>query len=417
MTAAPEDEWRRGRAMVLAAFVGAGLSSAPIYSLGVFAGPLESEFGWPRAQVIVAQALVSVMIAVVSPFVGIMVDRHGSRPAALLGTIIVSGAIASLSQLQQSYAAYLFAWTTIGLGIGLASTMVWLRGVTTSFTTHRGLALSVALCGSSVGGAMSPALTAAILTHWGWRAAYIGLSVYLLLTIIPIAWFCFRDPKPTVGATQREKRADAAPLPGVELAVALRSRNFWLLALAFMVGGGGITSFIVHLVPILTGRGMPPLQAATVVSWMSIAALGGRLASGALMDRVFATRLGAAAMFLPVPACAILLFGRVDYPTCLAVAALLGVSTGAEFNMISFLTARYFGLRHFGALSGMQFTSFTIGSIFLPATIGVLSHGGDYSSALTILAALFAAACLAMLLCTRYPAAEPALVRKQAAAH
>ena len=76
-------EWRNGRYLVIAALFGVGLSSAPIYSLGAFIEPLHAAFGWNRTQIVLAQAIFSLVVTGVSPPVGALLDRYGpTRPSS-----------------------------------------------------------------------------------------------------------------------------------------------------------------------------------------------------------------------------------------------------------------------------------------------------------------------------------------------
>jgi hypothetical protein len=45
------EEWRRSWPVVLAAAAGMALSTANVYSTGIFMGPLQDAFGWSRTQI------------------------------------------------------------------------------------------------------------------------------------------------------------------------------------------------------------------------------------------------------------------------------------------------------------------------------------------------------------------------------
>jgi MFS family permease len=58
----------------------------------------------------------------------------------------------------------------------------------------------------------------------------------------------------------------------------------------------------------------------------------------------------------------------------------LGLVAGAEFDLIAFMTSRYFGQRHFSEIYGMQYAAFGLGAGFAPATFGAIhDHLGSYS--------------------------------------
>ena len=57
---------------MLASFVGLSLGAASmgVFGIGVFIRPLEAEFGWSRAQISFAAAIITYTIVVVSPLQG-----------------------------------------------------------------------------------------------------------------------------------------------------------------------------------------------------------------------------------------------------------------------------------------------------------------------------------------------------------
>ena len=125
----------------------------------------------------------------------------------------------------------------------------------------------------------------------------------------------------------------------------------------------GIAGYVVHLAPMLTAQGFSLILAATAVSVLSISAILGRLIAGVLMDHMFAPHLAAVALALPVIGSLSILMIHPTYWTAIFAAITVGLSTGAEFNMISYLTAQYFGLRHFGVIGGVVFGTFMIGCL------------------------------------------------------
>ncbi len=391
---------------MLAAGLGVGLSSAPLYAIGVFIGPLNESFGWSRTEITMSQVLVSLVVALLSPLAGILVDRVGARRLVLPGTIVASVAAAALSLQNGSLLVYLALYMALAMGIGMASAVIWTRAIVDRFIEKRGLALSIALCGSNLAGAAAPLLCRYLIETEGWRTAYLGLGLFMFLSVFPTAYLHFFDGSDLRRASTagNSPAPQAMPAHGLSLIEASKTLNFWALAVSFLLAGGGITVFVIHLYPMQTDRGLAPMVAASIVGSVSLAAILGRLIAGYLMDRVFATRLAAIALSLPILACLLLLFAPPTYLSGLMAAVLLGLATGAEFSMISFLTARYFGLRKFGVISSVMFTAFTAGSIIMPPAASMMYDSlGSYDLVLKSLAACFAIAVIAMLSCSHYP--------------
>src|SRR5690348_14439059 len=72
-------EWRRGGALVLTTFAGGFLISAATLALGALVFPLHAQFGWSRAQVSGANAIMTTVTFLAMTFVGALVDRFGAR--------------------------------------------------------------------------------------------------------------------------------------------------------------------------------------------------------------------------------------------------------------------------------------------------------------------------------------------------
>src|SRR3954454_15675322 len=76
--------------IVLVAAVGLSMSYGPIvsFTFGVFFKPLSQEFGWSRSQVSLAFSLSLLVLSLVLPVIGRLVDRFGARkvivPSVLL---------------------------------------------------------------------------------------------------------------------------------------------------------------------------------------------------------------------------------------------------------------------------------------------------------------------------------------------
>lgn len=408
MTGSAVREWRDGWKMLVAAGFGVGLASAPVYSLGVFMAPLTHVFGWNRAQISGAITIMSVIVTLTSPGIGRLLDRWGARRISLLGTAVMCSAVASLALVGHSIWSYWAVWCVLAIGVAFASPLVWLMAVSNRFSARRGLMLSLALCGSNLTGAFAPILSEMILENFGWRAAYAGLGAFLFITCFPLAYWFFYDShdlshRVDVDTIERAK-LEAQLATGAEVRQAILSANFWRLSTAFFLAGLGITAFVVHLVPMLTDVGISPLRAVSAESALSLAAIVGRLVAGLVMDRWFAPRVAAAVLAFPIVASLILIRPHSTYADGIIAASLIGLSIGAEFNMVAFLAAKYFGMRNFGAIHGLLYATFTAGAVIGPPLIGLLYliHG-NYSLSFETLAGTFMLASASMLLCTGYP--------------
>jgi MFS family permease len=165
----PAAEWRAHWPLVLAATVGMSFHSVMSHGLGLFMGPLQNEFGWSRGQISLGLTIAAMLSLPLSPIVGAMVDRWGSRRLALPGVILSAGAIALFSTLSGSVAQWLSLWLGYALVAMLLKTTIWSAAVSSTFNASRGLALAFALSGTAIAQVLVPPLAQYLIADFGWR--------------------------------------------------------------------------------------------------------------------------------------------------------------------------------------------------------------------------------------------------------
>jgi MFS family permease len=216
--------------------------------------------------------------------------------------------------------------------------------------------------------------------------------------MLPLALVGARRPR-----AEAAGRADAPETVwGSTLQEALRSRQFWLQGFALLLGGACISGLFVHLVPLLLDRGLPTLRAASIASLLGLAVVAGRLASGYLLDRVFAPWVAVGLVVLAAAGIAGLMSSSLVLVGLGVV--LVGLAFGSEIDVSGYMTARYFGTRAYGAIYGWQYGMFIGGGVLSPVFYGyVRDRFGGYELALASSIALIIASLPLFLLMRRYP--------------
>ena len=209
----------------------------------------------------------------------------------------------------------------------------------------------------------------------------------------------------------RNTAVEARPKPAQRRAVltgALTSRIFWTIALGFAAIAIAVSALVVHMVPLLRDAGMPPLQAATVASFTGFGVLLGRLVIGWLIDRFFAPHVAAIVFTLTAVGCLLLVYGGPDAAPFAAF--LIGFSLGAEVDLISYLTARYFGMSAYGMLYSLIYACFIVGASIGPVLAGkIFDMTGNYSLAIWTVIGLLLAGAGATLTLPRFDASPAKL--------
>jgi len=372
--------------VVVTAAVGLLFSYSPIFvfSFGVFASSFVREFHASRTQVSLAFTLASVMVSVGSPVAGRLVDRFGGRAViipsiAILGLLLICLRFLSTS-LWQIYAAFV----SLGLIGSVTNPVAYCRVVSNWFDRRRGLALALTMSGLGIGSIVMPPIAQRLIALYGWRSAYSILGVAVLALAIPTVGLFLRSTPKELGLSpdgQRRVPQDASALmlgEGITGSAARRSSTFWLMVTAFSLAGGAAQACVIHLVPMLTDRGITAEKAALASSALGIAFVLGRLVAGYLVDRFFASYV-AAALFAGMALGLGLLWLGSSSSAAFLGASLVGLGMGGEGDLMPYMTSRYFGLRFLGEVYGYIFAIFTLSGAVAPFLMAVgFDRTGSY---------------------------------------
>lgn len=400
-------EWRAGWHLPLLGCLGYSITVVHIYAIGPFMAPLQEAFGWSRAEVSVGLTIANVGGALATVLVGALVDRFGPRRIALIGVPLLGLAVSALGAADGSMTNWIGLWVVISACAIFTQPTVWSSAAVGRFEASRGLALAVILCGGSLTAAVMPLLSTWLISAVGWRAAFPGIALIWVGILFPLIFLFFRNDGAGRKQADTAAAAQRASLPGFSLSQALRRSSFYKLTFAGGFFAFGIVGIVVHFVPILADVGVAPMTAASAAGLIGVCAIVGRLGAGALLDRFPGHRVGFLAFLLPVPACLLLLFGGSGAPQIFTAAVFLGLTLGAELDLICYLATRHFGLRCFGVILGGLFTCVGFGTAFGPLGAGwSYDVTGGYDGFIGLTGVLMTIGALAMLSLGRGPSSE-----------
>jgi predicted MFS family arabinose efflux permease len=354
--------------------------SGPVLHLGVFLKPIAADMQWQRSTVSFAVSLAIFLSAVATPLLGRTIDRRGIRAVTLPGVAAFAAAMGVLATSPRSPVAFIILAALTGLASTAQAPLAYAKAISAWFNECRGLALGIAMAGTGLGAILMPQIARALIDWAGWRGAYLGLGAITFAIAFPAVALTIREPPARDEHTK--SGATLARPPGVAAVEAVRMREFWVMARAFLLAGGAINGAIAHIVPLLTDRGMSPAAAVRILGVTGVATLAGRPFVGLLLDRLFAPRVATAFFLVTLASLPLLAIGSGPQPAI--GAALLGLSLGAEIDLVAFLTTRYLGQRAFGEVYGYPFMAFLLGSSAGPFVADVsFDRLGSYTPALT----------------------------------
>ena len=319
---------------------------------GLFLIPIATEFGWPRAGVSFVLLIIAIAGAIGYPIVGRMIDRYGARPVILTGNVLFAASVASVSLAEASRIQFYSAYALIGITAAIPSSVMFTKVIAGWFDQRRGLFLGiVGGLGNGIGAALSPLFVYALISSYGWRAGFQGIGAAIILIGFPVLYLLLRDPPRGVSRTATEHLEKTA---GLSLAEALKTSTFWIILAAIALGAGCMTAIFAHVVPMLLDRGVPARQATTVLATFSLVTAGWQIGMGYMLDRIPRPWI-AAPFYLLALAGLILLESTSSYPLLLLSGMLMGLGLGTEYGVLPYFLSRYFGTRHYGAISGSMY--------------------------------------------------------------
>ncbi len=375
--------------------VTAGIRSAP----GVMITPLKDDFGWSTGQISLAISVSILTLGFAGPVSGKLIDRHGIRPV-ILGFLVVGaiGVIATVL-MQSLWQFYAFWGLMVGFGAGGTSIVLSATVANTWFSSRRGLVTGVLGGAASAGQLVFILLLAGIVDVWGWRQAVALMAVLATVVVIPLAVVFLRSRPSDAGLLPFGARPGQTPLASDERLVpmreALRTRDFWLLALSFGVCGFTTIGLIgTHFIPHATEHGYSETQAAGILSVIGAFNVVGTIASGWLTDRYSPRKL--LAFYYAMRGCSLLVLPAISgVPFMAAFAVVFGLDYIATVPPTVMLTANRFGRRSVGTIYGwITFAHMAGGSVAAALAGYIHDASGDYGYAMYAggILALFAAA-------------------------
>ena len=386
-------EWRRHPMLPVAAALGYATSVIHIYGLGPYIQPMATSFGWSRTQVTVGVTLATLVQALMSIPVGLAVDRFGPRALGLPGVGLSAAAFALSGTANGNPMQWYLLWLLMALATLPVQATVWTSAVASRFTASRGLAFAVTLCGASVAQALFPYLGARLIAAFGWQRAMAWQAGIWIVIAFPMILLCFRGAR-----DGRAARQAAAPVPdGPSFAQGIRSTVYLRLFATCLMLTFAMVALSIHFVPVLTARGATATGAAGVASLIGLSSIVGRLGTGLLIDRFPAHLVGSGVFLLPAAGALVLLASGPTGAGPMVAAALIGLTLGAEIDVIVYILTWHFGLRAFGALYGALLIALSLGTAIGPLVAArVFDQAGSYDPFLKLTVALMLASSAAL---------------------
>ena len=363
--------------------------------------PILDEFGWDRGVTAGIFSFGFLVSAVVTPYVGRLMDRRGPMLVVELGVAAMAVGLLLAALAREKWQLYLTLGGLVGSGINCLAYTGQSLYLTRWFVRRRGLALSIAFSGVGIGSVTLLPWLQAIIDHTGWRAACLWLGILVLALLGPINLLLKRQPEDIGQAPDgRPGPMTAARAANIvdhawaaidwTLARALHTARFWWIALGYFCGLFSWYAVQVHQTKYLIEVGFAPGEAAWALALVSLVAVPGQIALGHLSDQIGREWVWTIGNLGFVASCLALVALQTAPSTWLLYAMILAQGTfGYSLtSVMGAIPAEIFEGRHYGSIFGTVMLSAILGGATGPWLAGVLHDlTASYSTAFWISAA------------------------------
>ncbi len=362
--------WIVAASFVIALYVAGTI----FFGFTAFFEPIVKEFNWSYTAVSIGVSLRGLEMGILAPLIGFLVDRFGSRKLVLFGVVTVGFGLILISRTQSLIMLYA-GFLLLSLGAGGCTSVVLYTAVANWFKRDIGKALGITACGFGAGGLLVPVVPW-LIDMYGWRIALIVLASGIWIIGIPLA-LVIRDRPEQYGCV-----FDGGVMPAVALdsqtgreeteirfSEVIRGRTLWYISLAEAIRWIILTAVVIHIMPYLSGIGIPRASAAFVAAAIPLISLIGRFAFGWLGD-VFNKRYLMAVTYCLTGIGVLALSFASAWLAIFVFLIFFSVALGGGVTLRGAILSEYFGRASFGKALGIIMGISSIGGILGPVLAG-----------------------------------------------
>ncbi len=357
------------------------IGGSGMYSVTVVLPQMQQDFGIDRGDASLPYTLTMVGFGVGGILMGRLADRFGVMAVVMLGAVGLGAGYIAAGLAPGPLLFGLAQGVLIGL-LGTSASFAPLVADTTRwFDRRRGIALAICMSGNYTAGAVWPPVMQFFIDGVGWRQTYVGMGVFCIASMLPLALVLRRRPPalvvPAVGAAPAAGFTAPAQRP---LGMSPRV----LLALLCVAGVSCCVAMSmpqVHIVAYCGDLGFGAARGAEMLSLMLALGVVSRLVSGWISDRIGGMRTLLLGSLLQ--GVALLMFLPSDGLVSLyVVSGLFGLFQGGIVPAYALIVREYFPPEQAGA---------KVGTVLMATLLG-MALGGWMSGAVFDLTGSYRAA-------------------------
>jgi MFS family permease len=347
-------------ALLVSTIAGVGM-----WGIVVVLPEVQAEFGIARGAASVPYTAGMLGFAFGTIVLGRMADRTGIVvPIVIAGlTLGVGFVISGLApNIHVFSAAHLFL-IGVGAGTGFAPMMA---DISHWFVKRRGFAVVVVASGNYLAGTIWPLVMKYTIPAYGWRATYIAIGIFVVVTVVPLAFLFSRRP-----SAQTMAEADTASrIARADLGMSPRA-----LQMLMMVAGFACCVAMsmpqVHLVAYCGDLGYGVARGAEMLSLMLFLGIISRIGSGIVADKIGGAATLLIGSIMQGTALALYLFFN-GLTSLYIISGIFGLFQGGIVPMYAVICREFLPPREAGARIGFVISATIFGMAFGGYISGVI---------------------------------------------
>ncbi len=336
--------------VVALCFVTLAIVMSARQSVAIMTGEWVRDLNWSKTFIGSGQSVALVVIGLIAPVTGNLVDRHGPRGLLAGGLLVIAIGLAMFAVFPTA-AAYILGYGLVGgMGFAACNDHVISTAVARIFDERRGLAIGIATSGASVGQFIFVPLLTLALSYFSWRWSIAAAAIVCTL-LAGVVWKTL-EPARVMAPVAKDK----APPENIWLRLRFLVTNptFHILYWSFFFCGITTTGAIeTHFLPYAAFCGFPPVPASGIYGLIMVLNFGGMLLSGYLTDRVNRPLLLGTIYILRAFSFIVLMNVGTSYEMMVLFAVIFGIFDYSTVPPTASLAASHLGLKIMGLSMGL----------------------------------------------------------------
>jgi sugar phosphate permease len=374
------------------------------YALTVMRPLQIKSFGLDAQSAAFLPTLLFITIAVASPFIGRILDRHNPRNIIAIGAFGAIALIFSLAYVT-SYTALCVFYVLYGICMALAGIMSFMYLINKWFDHYKGLATGIMILGSSLGGIIYPRIAVMAGADWQRSCTYLGIASAIVL--LPALLLIKSEPA-VIGSVPDggyfPERHNTKPAePNRSLSDALRSSTFYMMLLVTAILWFCIKGYHQNHGFVIKDLGQTPAFSAKLLGYFSLTAIVGKLFFGYLSDKIIKEYTIVVAIVVMAADFFIMRTLSTNPLVLNAFALIAGFGFGGAFTLIQVWVASIYRGKSYGSVLGVVIMVDELAGAAGMLVLGTLRKvSGSYKSGFDLILILCGVAILSALMVRRF---------------